>query len=96
MCSISFWRTGFYGTGAFCDEKKKLLDYFGSRKACGVKQNMVFIPLIEECHGVYRVYIASRLISEPSTLRPSQDVCYINRRQAYLKLICLAAFLCKS
>lgn len=85
MCSISFWRTGFYGTGAFCDEKKKLLDYFGSRKACGVKQNTVFIPLTEECHGVYRVYIVARLIPEPSTLRSSQDVCYINRRQAYLK-----------
>lgn len=97
MCFVKqFLRTGFYGTGVFCDEKEKLLDYLGSRKACGIKENTVLIPLTEECHGMYMVYFVFSLISEPPTLIPSQDIYSIYRRQAYLKLICLAAYLYKS
>lgn len=93
---IVSWELVSTATRAFCEEKKKLLDYFGSRKACRIKRNMVLIPLTEDCHVAYMVYFVFRLISEPPTLIPSQHVCYINIRQASLKFILLAAFLCKS
>lgn len=75
MCLIKqFLRTGFYGTGVFCDEKKKLLDYFRSRKAWGIKQNTVLTPLTEEWHGVCTVYFVFSLLSESPTLIPSLDI----------------------
>ena len=56
-------------------------------------RNPVLIPLSEECHRVDMAYFVFMFIEEPPNT--SWDVCYINRIQAHLKLILLAAFISK-